>query len=270
MPFTYEELRAAAANAMLGRGHFPHGRPNQFVGLKDAVAVTLVGTPAGSTGHGLGHAAQGLSSDDAELLREVFWDLFRQGYITLGINDNNASWPFYTLSRFGQKMLAEGRPYEFTDTTSFLAMVRGHVPDLDETTELYLSESVRAFHVGCILSSSVMLGVATEHRFDLLATSAASSMTHARSFEPVLRERLVLRRIAAFHKKLAPIAHTFPAEVREDLETHFTTIQAVIRASRNEAGHPTGKLPDREATYVHLQLFAPYGRKLWQLQQHLS
>src|SRR5262245_14780894 len=30
-----------------------------------------------------------LSADDAELVRDVFWDLFRQGFITLGLDDSN-------------------------------------------------------------------------------------------------------------------------------------------------------------------------------------
>ena len=269
MAFSYEELRSAAVEVLLGRGQFPFGKPNQWAGLRDAVAVALAGPPPGSVSYGLGYAAGRLSQEESELLREAFWELFRQGYITLGINDNNAGWPFYTLSRFGQKMLVDGHPYRFTNTASYLEMVRRYAPDLDDITIAYLDEAVQAFYAGCILASNVMLGVATENRFNILAESVAAAPAHSQSFEPVLKEKLALRRIVAFHKRLALIGSTLPPEVREDLDTQFTAIQSVIRASRNEAGHPTGKPPDREATYVYLHLFAPFGRKLYQLQTHL-
>src|SRR5262249_14977514 len=47
---------------------------------------------------------------DRELVRDVFWDLFRQGIITLGINDANPAWPWYRLSHFGEKALQGGLP----------------------------------------------------------------------------------------------------------------------------------------------------------------
>lgn len=56
-----------------------------------------------------------------------------------------------------------------------------------------------------------------------------------------------------------------PAEVKEDLDTHFAGVLSVIRTFRNQAGHPTGKIMDREQTFVLLQLFIPYCRKLYQL-----
>lgn len=269
MPFTYEEIRAAAVNTMLGRGHFPHGKPQQWLALKDAVAVTLMGPPSGNMGYGMGHAGNQLIPGDAELLREVFWDLFRQGYITLGLNEANAGWPFYTLSRFGTKMLSEGQPYRFTDTTSYLEMIRQHAPDLDDVAKTYLAEAVTAFHAGCLLAANVMLGVAAEHRFNLLVEAVASNSTYAPNFKAVLREKFALGRITEFQKRLPSILNDLPRAVREDLDIQFATIQSVIRVSRNEAGHPTGALPSRESTYVYLQLFAPMAKKLHQLQSNL-
>jgi hypothetical protein len=44
----------------------------------------------------------------------------------------------------------------------------------------------------------------------------------------------------------------------------------VIRTYRNESGHPTGKIIDREQTFVLLQLFIPYIKKLHQLREHFK
>ena len=57
----------------------------------------------------------------------------------------------------------------------------------------------------------------------------------------------------------------FPAEIREDLDTHFAGILSVIRTFRNDSGHPSGKILEREQTYVLLQMFVPYCKKLYQL-----
>jgi hypothetical protein len=58
---------------------------------------------------------------------------------------------------------------------------------------------------------------------------------------------------------------SIPAEIREDLDTHFAGILSVIRTFRNQSGHPTGKIIDREQTFVLLQLVIPYSKKLYQL-----
>jgi hypothetical protein len=59
---------------------------------------------------------------DAELVRDVFWDLFRQGFITLGLNDSNPNWPWFRLSHFGERALKTQSPYRFHDTGSFITL----------------------------------------------------------------------------------------------------------------------------------------------------
>ena len=61
------------------------------------------------------------------LVRDVFWDLFRQGFITLGLNDSNPNWPWFRLSHFGERALKTQSPYRFHDTGSFIGLVRTEV-----------------------------------------------------------------------------------------------------------------------------------------------
>ena len=119
-----------------------------------------------------------LHDDDKALVLEVFWDLFRQGIITLGTDTQwNSGWPWFRLSRFGTTALARQNPYRFHDTGSYIALVKGAVPDLSREAELYLEEACATFYADCLLSSTVMLGVAAEAEFlrlvDVAATSAA-------------------------------------------------------------------------------------------------
>jgi len=46
--------------------------------------------------------------------------------------------------------------------------------------------------------------------------------------------------------------------------------KAIIRRSRNDAGHPTGASIEREHAYVNLQLFPPFARKVSQLTNALK
>ena len=135
---------------------------------------------------------------------------------------------------------------------------------------VYLKEAMQAFRVGCVLSSTVMLGVSTEHTFDLLIETINNNPTHASTFQAVSNQWGALRRVNAFKSILDTQINTLPRDIKEDLDTHFAGILSMIRNYRNQSGHPTGNIIDREQCYVLLQLFIPYGRKMYQLMQHYS
>jgi hypothetical protein len=63
--------------------------------------------PPRDTGSAYQGAAQHLHPNDSSTILEVFWDLFRQGVITLGINTNNPGWPYFRLSRFGENIKSQ-------------------------------------------------------------------------------------------------------------------------------------------------------------------
>src|SRR5215472_3389656 len=141
---TYEEVRDAMVDILSGREQVTR-LPQHWVDLQNETALALdrrAGRPLPDQ-HGLSLVR--LSADDAELVRDAFWDLFRQGFITLGLDDSNPQWPFFRLSHFGKTTLATGRPYQFTDIRTYIAMVRSHAPALDSITQMYLEEAVSSF-----------------------------------------------------------------------------------------------------------------------------
>jgi hypothetical protein len=213
-----------------------------------------------------GAADQRLHPQDAELVRDVFWDLFRQGFITLGMNDANPMWPWFRLSHFGQQTLQSDRPYRFHDTGSFLTMVRAEVPDIAPEAITYLDEAVSAFYADCLLASSVMLGVAAEAEFIRLIDATVENPAYAAIFAPVQAQRFIRQKITAFQTAIKLLLQNFPREAVEDLDANFNMIQSVLRIARNEAGHPTATIPHREQVYVNLQLFVPFDRQLMRLR----
>lgn len=141
---------------------------------------------------------------------------------------------------------------------------------MHNVTLLYLKEAMQAFRSGCMLSATVMLGVAVEHTFKLLTDVIESNPAKKRLFGPVFTERSFLKQFNKFKDIVKQNIQEFPGDIKEDFDTHFAGILSIIRTSRNEAGHPTGKIMDREQTFVLLHLMIPYSKKMYQLKQYFE
>ncbi|NQT62172.1 MAG: hypothetical protein HQ556_04365 [Candidatus Marinimicrobia bacterium] len=267
---SYEELRNVILDLLAGRESGPH-ELYQYEHLKIGVASVFDKRENDSSiTRYRGGGQPSLSPADSELFLEIFWGLFREGIITLGMNDNNREFPFFKVSEFGSQLISEGQAYFFHDVSSYEGILLNEIPNINETTLLYVKEAMQAFKTGCILSSSVMLGVATEHTFLLLIEKIMSNHSHSGSFENVNSQRTILGKINKFKNILDQNQQSLPSGIKEDLDTNFAGILSVIRTFRNQSGHPTGKIIDREQAYILLQLFIPYSKKMYQLMEHFS
>ncbi len=261
---SYEEIRDVVIDVLLKRD--PH--VNQFSIVLDRVALQL------EQRHPIPQRQVGvidcLHKNDKALVLEVFWDLFRQGAITLGMDHVNNGWPWFRLSRFGETVLQQ-RPYRFHDTNSYLSMVKSAVPDLSPEAELYLEEGCAAFYADCLLASTVMLGVAAEAEFLRLVEVATASSKYGVYLAPVKKPKFIKEKNDLFHRGLKPYLKDLPRVCSEDFDTRILFIQSVLRIARNDAGHPSGSPPPaREQAYVNLQLFVPFARQLMKLRGVLS
>jgi len=268
MIHSYEELRAAALDILSEReqvGYSPDNYENLSLGLGEIFARREGRIQPGHHG-----ATYHLDREDKELFLELFWDLFRQGLITLGMNDSNREFPFFRLTKLGRQLAVGGNSYFFHDVSSYEAAVRSEVPSIDEATVVYLKEAMQAFRSGCLLSATVLIGVAAEHTFLLLIDSVEVSPTWSPVFKAVSAERTLLTRFNKFRNILEQHLKTLAPEVREDLDTHLSGILSVLRTFRNSAGHPTGLIIGREQVFVLLQLVIPYCKKQYQLMAALK
>ncbi len=272
MDHSFEEIRSAALDLLAGREPGPYDL-TQYQNLLVAVAQVFErreGGPPNRGYQGGGVFGPSLSSNDRELFLEVFWALFREGVITLGLNDSNREFPFFRVTEFGRRLITHQQAYFFHDVSSYERLVRAEVPAIDDTTVLYLKEAMQSFRAGCILAATVMLGVATEHTFLLLLEKIEQSSSHAATFANVANERTILQKVNKFKNILDQQSRSLPTDLREDLDTHFAGILSIIRTFRNQSGHPTGKIVDREQAYVLLQLFVPYCKKMHQLMAYYA
>lgn len=259
MDHSYEELRDVAFDVLAGRERVTY-EANQYEHLKISIAEIL----EYRAGKQRVYEAN-LSRHDSELFLELFWDLFRQGIITLGYNDSNREFPFFRVTSFGKKLLEGQNPYFFHDVSSYEKVILTNIPQIDNITLIYLKEAMQAFMSGCLLSCSVMLGVATEHSFLKLLDIVEANTTHGPLFKNAFSQRTILQKLNKFKNILDQNLSILPLDVKEDLDTNFSGIVSMIRTFRNESGHPSGRIISREQCYVLLQLFIPCSKKIYQL-----
>jgi hypothetical protein len=139
---------------------------------------------------------------------------------------------------------------------------------LDDIVLTYVRESLLTFLAGRHLAATVMLGVASERCVDLLVKAYLSAIADANrkaAFERKVKRagRSVKRRFDALRKEL--LALTLPAELGDALDIQLSGIFTLIRYSRNDAGHPTGRTVDRDVAHGNLLLFPQYCKRVYDL-----
>lgn len=262
---TYEEIRKVVAELLSGRTKGAMST-DQYANLRENVTRILY-ERAGKKPDSFG-TLPALSPNDRELLREVFWDFFRQGVIVLGSDDANAQFPHFKVTSFGKKVLEGQDPYFFHDVSTYEQLVTSQIPQIDPLTLVYLKEAVQAFYSGCLLSATVMIGVSIEHSFLKLLDVIESNPTHQAAYKNVFSEKTLLRKFNKFKNILDSHLSTLSSDIKEDLDTNFAGILSMIRNFRNESGHPSGKIISREQCFVLLPLFIPCCKKIYQLIEY--
>lgn len=263
---SFEELRDAALDILAEREK-GSCEPSQYGNLSRCVAEVL--SKRDGTFDPTSRDTQ-LQGADADLFVDVFWALFREGIITLGYNSANNGYPWCRVSHFGKRMIANPHAYFFHDVTGYERTLRHEVPQIDDVTVQYLAEAMNCFRSGCMLASTVMVGVAAEHTFLLLLETIEANKQHATKLARVAKERTILGKLNAFARVIEQDAGNLLPGIKEDLETRFEGIISIIRTFRNQSGHPTGQFVEREQVYVLLQLFIPYCKKVYELIGHYN
>jgi hypothetical protein len=109
MNHSYEEIRNVALDLLAGRERAAYDL-NQYQNLLLGVGAVFLQRENSSIRGPIG--GRTMPSDaDTEKFLEVFWGLFREGIITLGLNDSNREFPFFRVTEFGRRLLDGGQAY---------------------------------------------------------------------------------------------------------------------------------------------------------------
>ncbi len=210
---------------------------------------------------------------DKLLVHEIIWDLLIQGVLAPGLNRSNLEFPWIHVTEYGMQCL-EASDILPHDPDGYLKRLQEQVGTaLDNTVLIYVKESLLTFLAGRYLAATVMLGVASERCVDLLVEnylSAIGDPNREATFEKKVRRagRSVKRRFDALRDELLTLS--LPSELADALDIQLSGIFTLIRYSRNDAGHPTGRAVGRDVAYGNLLLFPQYCTRVYGLIEYFK
>ena len=267
LPIGYEEFRGLVVDVL--RTTFG-GQKNDLVRAVGQLADQRGLIKASGPQYNMGGSRMCgyLSDKDSARLQSILCDLFIEGVVRPGLNDGlNNDLPFFHVTDFGKEKLTSGpdTPY---DPDGYIKRLKAAIPTLDPVILTYLKESLHTFRIGCLLSSTIALGCSSEKALLLLIGVYADALPVARQkkFRQNTENKVIKRQFDEFSKMLdSHLKALLPGELTEDLDVALSAIFAMLRTHRNEAGHPTGKMPDREQCHASIIVFPTYIRKVYGL-----
>ncbi len=199
---------------------------------------------------------------------DIVWDLIIEGIIRPDQgNRSEGGLSFYHISEYGKSILADPPPQPY-DPDGYLARVKS-IPNVDNLIVDYLEESLKAFRIHCLLSSVITLGCASEKAILLLidtCKNAISDSTAQADFVKRTDTLSIKRKHDEFQNILKTrISPSLPSNIRENLDNYLTGLFSIIRSHRNDAGHPSGNVIQREHLYSLLVVFPSYLEKVYSL-----
>jgi len=119
--------------------------------------------------------------------------------------------------------------------------------NLNPVANSYLSEGLNCFVAGFYKAAAVMIGGAAESLILELREHLQQKLTELKLPEPKgLSDWRVKTVLDAMYDYLDSRKNSFPRDLREQFEAYWLAFAQQIRASRNDAGHPSSVDPVTE------------------------
>ncbi len=219
-------------------------------------------------------AKNNLDKRDEDRIRECIWSLIIQGIVVPGISTNSSgsNLPWLQVTEWGKGCLENGE-YASYDTTLFLNRIHSQIPDFDSVATLYLKEALNSFRSRAYLSSAVMTGVASERILVMLRDAGCGAIKEQDRQRKLLEatEGQTAKRIyEEVSKRIDPIREQLPPDLQDSIGAELGGIFQIIRRTRNDAGHPTGKVIERDEANALLQQFPVYAKSAYALMAWLK
>jgi hypothetical protein len=218
--------------------------------------------------HEIRRIAPEYKSADELKLYDIFWELLIQGILAPGFNSSNVNLPFIHVTEYGMKCIEANSilPHDPDGYMKRLEDIVEHT--MDNTVLTYVREGLFTFLSGYYLAATVMLGVASEQCIDLLINAyanAISNVSQKSAFEKKINQagRNVKKRFDIIRIELLIL--NLPGDLKDALDIQLSGIFTLIRYSRNDAGHPTGRMIDRDMAHGNLLLFPHYCKRVYDL-----
>jgi hypothetical protein len=256
------------------------GRYTQIIVTPSALQGILIRLLAQrSTDHRLGRGQHYLVEDvkrgcpaadqpSRDQFLQAVWALIAQGLAYIDPYDHATENWSVLLTESGQAVArdSESNP---DDPDGYLRSLYGAVPNLAPTTRVYVEEALRAYNHQCYLSATVMLGVAAEAMVLQLASVFVNSKRGSTSptFVAVLQSPKIayVQKFTELRKRLDTAREILPAELSDNLDIQLNAVLELLRTSRNDSGHPTGRTVRSVDCFNNLRIFPGLARRIQEL-----
>ena len=155
-----------------------------------------------------------------------------------------------------ESLISVPRFFGVTSTDGFIQAIRGQGSPLDAVVEGYLRESYSAAEAGLWLSSTFMLGAASERLLFIVAEHVDTLLKDSSESEKLARlwkvrevKEWIVNHLPALKRTYRDHKNAFT-----DVEDVFDTLFALYRYQRNEAGHPREVLPSLDPSQIRSML----------------
>ncbi len=195
-------------------------------------------------------AREGIEITHADdfIIREALWSLISQGMVMQGSRTQTAGIPYASITQCGIGCYEAGTTLPI-DSEGFLDSM--NLDDIDEIIKLYTEEAVSCFSSKNYLAAAVMVGGTAERVVEVLTESFATKLSpplQANYQSAVLVHERIKTRFDKFLEFIEAngIKQVITRTEKETLEGLFPAIVQIIRLTRNETGHPTGRQMSRD------------------------
>jgi hypothetical protein len=207
---------------------------------------------------------------NAEELLTYMYDLFRTGHLSWGFNYENPDPPWCHLTEKGRKAL-QAFSRDPVNPAGYLSHVSKLKP-INPVALSYLKEGLSTYNSDCFRAAAVMLGAATECIILELRDTLSKRMKDlGKSPSKHLEDWKVKTALDAIKKGLDPFKKSMPNPLGEAYEAYWPAFIQQIRATRNDAGHPSNIEPVTEdSVHASLLIFPLLAKLNYELMDWIS
>lgn len=125
------------------------------------------------------------------------------------------------------------------------------IPNIDPVISTYMRECLNTYVIGATLASCVMLGCAAEKAISLLYNAytawldQSGEIKEAQKFKD-MENRAISKKFDEIVKSINGHKADIDSSVLKDMDVMITSIFTIIRQNRNDAGHPTGNIIEKD------------------------
>lgn len=179
-------------------------------------------------------------------------ELFRTGLLAWGLNLSNPDSPFFHLTERGRQAL-QNLTRDPSNPDGYLRHLLSVAP-LNSIALSYLTEGLECYVAGLFKAAAVMIGAAAESAILDLRNITMEKLKSLKKPVPRSMEDWRIKTVSDSLRSFfeGQMEH-FERELREPFEAYWSAFAQQIRATRNDAGHPTSVDPVTPDT-VHASL----------------